>query len=98
MMRNVEKTKGLIFSEGLMLELAKKKISREEAYAIVQKNAMSVWEEESDFKEKVLKDSEITKILSRKEIEECFDLKARLRHVDEIFKRVFEDTIETDNG
>ncbi|MFQ5841579.1 MAG: adenylosuccinate lyase [Thermodesulfobacteriota bacterium] len=98
MMRNVEKTKGLIFSEGLMLELAKKKISRGEAYAMVQRDAMRVWEGETDFKEEVLKDPEITKVLSRKEIEECFDLKERLRHVDEIFKRVFEDNTETENG
>jgi len=98
MMKNVEKTKGLIFSEGLMLELAKRKISREEAYAMIQRNAMRVWEEETDFKEEVLKDPDITKVLSRKEIEECFDLKSHLRHVDEIFKRVFEDNTETENG
>jgi adenylosuccinate lyase len=98
MMRNVERTKGLIFSEGLMLELTKRKISREEAYAMVQRNAMRVWEEETDFKKEVLKDPDITKVLSRKEIEECFDLKSRLRHVDEIFKRVFEDNTERENG
>jgi adenylosuccinate lyase len=98
MMRNVEKTKGLIFSEGLMLELTKRKISREEAYAMIQRNAMRVWEEETDFKEEVLKDPDITKVLSRKEIEECFELKGRLRHVEEIFKRVFEDSTETENG
>ena len=98
MMKNVEKTKGLIFSEGLMLELTKRKISREEAYAMVQRNAMRVWEEETEFKEEVLKDPDITKVLSRKEIEECFDLKSRLRYVNEIFKRVFEDNTETENG
>jgi len=98
MMRNVEKTKGLIFSEGLMLELTKRKISREEAYAMVQRNAMRVWEEETDFKEEILKDPDITKVLSREEIEECFDLEGHLRHVDEIFKRIFEDNTETENG
>jgi len=98
MMKNVEKTKGLIFSEGLMLELTKRKISREEAYAMVQRNAMRVWEEETEFKQEVLKDPDITKVLSRKEIEECFDLKSRLRYVNEIFKRVFEDNTETENG
>jgi adenylosuccinate lyase len=98
MMRNVEMTKGLIFSEGLMLELTKRKISREEAYAMVQRNAMRAWEEETNFKEEVLKDPDITKVFSRKEIEECFDLKSHLRHVDEIFKRVFEDNTETENG
>jgi adenylosuccinate lyase len=97
-MRNVGKTKGLIFSEGLMLELTKRKISREEAYAMVQRNAMRVWEEETDFKEEVLKDPDITKVLSREEIEECFDLKGHLRYVDEIFKRIFEDNTEAQNG
>lgn len=81
-----------------MLELTKRKISREEAYAMVQRDAMEVWEGETDFKEEVLKDPEITKVLGRKEIEECFDLKERLSHVDEIFKRVFEDNTETENG
>jgi len=98
MMRNLERTKGLIFSEGLMLELTKRQITREEAYSMVQRNAMKVWEEETDFKEEVLKDPDITKVLSREEIEECFDLKSHLRHVDEIFKRVFEDDTETENG
>ncbi|MCK5553050.1 MAG: adenylosuccinate lyase, partial [Deltaproteobacteria bacterium] len=91
MVRNLEKTKGLIFSEGLMLELTKRNISREDAYSLVQRNAMRVWEEGKGFKQEVLKDTEITKVLSRKEIEECFDLKGHLGHVEEIFKRVFEE-------
>jgi adenylosuccinate lyase len=91
MVKNLEKTKGLIFSERLMLELTKRKISREDAYSLVQRNAMRVWEEGTGFKQEVLKDSEITKVLSRKEIEECFDLKGHLGHVEEIFKRVFEE-------
>jgi adenylosuccinate lyase len=92
MRENLEKTKGLIFSERLMLELTKRKISREEAYSMVQRNAMNVWEEGTDFKEMILKDKEITEVLSRKEIEECFDLHSHLGHVDEIFQRVFGDT------
>jgi len=91
MLRNLEKTKGLIFSEGLMLELTKREISREDAYAMVQRNAMKVWEGGTDFKQEVLKDPEITKALSREEIEECFDLHGHLGHVEEIFKRVFEE-------
>ena len=91
MVRNLEKTKGLIFSERLMLELTKRNISREDAYSLVQRNAMRVWEEGKGFKQEVLKDTEITKVLSRKEIEECFDLKGHLGHVEEIFKRVFEE-------
>lgn len=89
MLRNLEKTKGLIFSEGLMLELTKREIPREDAYAMVQRNAMKAWEEGTDFKQEVLKDPEITKALSREEIEECFDLHGHLGHVEEIFKRVF---------
>ena len=91
MKENLERTKGLIFSERLMLELTKRKISREEAYSMVQRNAMNVWEEGTDFKEMILKDQEITEVLSRKEIEECFDLHSHLGHVDEIFQRVFGD-------
>jgi adenylosuccinate lyase len=90
MMSNLERTKGLIFSERLMLELTKREISREDAYAMVQRNAMRVWEEETDFKQEVLKDPEITGILSRKEIDDCFNIQAHLGHVGEIFKRVFE--------
>ena len=91
MKENLERTKGLIFSERLMLELTKRKISREEAYSMVQRNAMNVWEEGTDFKEMILNDKEITEVLSRKEIEECFDLHSHLGHVDEIFQRVFGD-------
>ncbi|UCD70965.1 MAG: adenylosuccinate lyase [Syntrophobacterales bacterium] len=91
MASNLEKTKGLIFSERLMLELTKRKISREEAYSMVQRNAMNVWEEGTDFKEVILKDRKISTVLTRKEIEECFDLHSHLRHVDEIFQRVFGD-------
>ncbi len=98
MARNLERTKGLIFSESLMLELTKRKISREDAYAMVQRNAMRVWEEGTDFKQEVLKDPEITKALSREEIEECFDLHSHLGNVDEIFKRIFEHSTETENG
>ena len=91
MVRNLKKTKGLIFSERLMLELTKRKISREDAYSMVQRNAMRVREEGTDFRQEVLKDTEITEVLSQKEIEECFDLHGHLGHVEDIFKRVFEE-------
>jgi len=89
MVRNLGRTRGLIFSEVLLLELTKKGVSREEAYAMVQRNAMKVWEEGTDFKQEVLKDPGVTELLSRREIDACFDYKAHLGHVDEIFKRVF---------
>jgi adenylosuccinate lyase len=91
MLTNLEKTKGLIFSERLMLELTKRGISREDAYSMVQRNAMTVWEVGTDFKQEILKDTQIAEVLSRKEIEECFDLQGHLGHVKEIFKRVFEE-------
>jgi adenylosuccinate lyase len=91
MLTNLEKTKGLIFSERLMLELTKRGISREDAYSMVQRNAMKVWEVGTDFKQEILKDTQIAEVLSRKEIEECFDLQGHLGHVEEIFKRVFEE-------
>jgi adenylosuccinate lyase len=89
MMTNLEKTRGLIYSERLLLELTKKGGSREEAYAMVQRNAMKVWEEGTDFKQEVLKDREVMGLLSREEIDECFDLRGHLGHIDDIFERVF---------
>jgi adenylosuccinate lyase len=98
MRKNLEKTRGLIFSERLMLELTKRNISREDAYSMVQRNAMKVWEEGTDFNQQILKDREIAEVLSPKEIEECFDLKGQLRHVDEIFRRVFEKGSRTETS
>jgi len=90
MKRNLMKTKGLIFSQRVMLKLALKGLSREEAYRIVQGNAMKVWQGETDFKTLLLKDKEIIQYLSQKEIDECFDYKNYLHRIDYIFKRVFE--------
>lgn len=88
MKRNLEKTRGLIFSETILLELAKKGLSREEAYRLVQRNAMKAWEEEADFQETLLRDKEMGKYLHKDEVERCFDLKHNLRNVKKIFKRL----------
>lgn len=88
MRRNLEKTGGLIFSQALLLALAKAGKTREEAYALVQKHAMNAWQGKVDFKAAVLSDPEISATLGQDEIEQCFDLGRNLRHVDTIFQRV----------
>ncbi len=89
MKKNLEITAGLIYSQNILLELAKKGLTREQAYELVQRNAMRVWEEEENFKELVLQDKEIMTYLSSKEVERCMDLNDSLRYVDTIFQRVF---------
>lgn len=87
MRENIEKTRGLIFSQELMLALINKGLLREDAYKVVQKNAMKSWLERSDFKELVLQDPEITALLSAQEIEAVFDFSLYTKNVDYIFKR-----------
>lgn len=89
MAANLNKTRGLIFSERIMLELMRTGLSREDAYTLVQKNAMRVWEQGGDFKEAILQDSDIRKLLGPELIESAFDVKQHLNHVDTIFSRVF---------
>ncbi len=91
MMKNLNLTSGLIFSERVLLELIKKGMSREEAYAVVQKNAMEARRDGADFKELLKKDKIVAKFLTPEEIEECFDLKHHLSNVDKIFNRVFKE-------
>ncbi|HAK89534.1 MAG TPA: adenylosuccinate lyase [Nitrospiraceae bacterium] len=89
MAANMEKSHGLHNSQRVMLALTEKGISREDAYALVQKSAMESWREGESFKKLLQKDAGITKYLSHREIEEIFDLKYYLRNVDYIFGRVF---------
>ncbi|KAF0221727.1 MAG: adenylosuccinate [Geobacteraceae bacterium] len=89
MMRNLNLMRGLIFSQRVLLALAEKGASRENAYALVQRNAMKVWEEGKDFQAELLNDAEVRNYLSEGEIREKFDLGYHLKHVDTIFKRVF---------
>ncbi|MBR1859757.1 MAG: adenylosuccinate lyase [Selenomonadaceae bacterium] len=87
MLHNMNRTGGLIYSQRLMLEVVGKGVLREEAYKWVQRNAMKRWMEGQDFKTNVENDPDITKYLTKEEIDDCFDYKFFLRHVDMIFER-----------
>lgn len=87
--KNLMLTRGLIFSEKILLKLVGKGLSREEAYGLVQKNAMRCWKEKEDFKGLILNDKEMMGYLSAEDIEECFDTSHDLKNVDYIFERVF---------
>ena len=87
MMDNLNKTGGLIFSQRIMLAVVSKGVLREDAYKWVQRNAMKRWMEHQDFRTSVESDPDITKYLTKEEIDDCFDYKYFLRHVDMIFER-----------
>jgi adenylosuccinate lyase len=89
MIKNLNKTKGLIFSQQVLIKLAEKGLERQKAYVMVQRNAMKVWESGKDFKGLIMEDEDICRILSKREIEEMFDVNYHLTHVDDIFERVF---------
>ena len=88
MLKNLIKTKGLIFSQRLLLALMRKGLTRSKAYDLVQKLAMKSWKDELDFEELVLKDNSITKYLNAKQIESCFNLDYYLRNINKIFKKI----------
>jgi adenylosuccinate lyase len=88
MRANLEKMGGLIFSESILLHLTKKGLSREEAYGVVQRNAMKVWEKGEDFKSLLSRDETIQRLMTQKELDALFDVRTHLKHVDEIFQRV----------
>ncbi len=89
MMKNLNLLHGLIHSQRVLLALTTAGASREEAYNLVQRNAMRVWAEGKDFKELLLSDQDVTRYLDKKEIENSFDLNYHLKNVDYIFNRVF---------
>lgn len=89
MMKNLNLMRGLIFSQRVLLKLANAGASREKAYALVQRNAMKVWEEGKDFQTELLNDAEVCGYLPQDEIREAFDLNYHLKHIDTIFTRVF---------
>jgi len=91
MKKNFDLTRGLIFSQRVLLALTKKDLSRDDAYLLVQKNSLKAWQENLDFKELVSSDPDIKKTLSSEEIEDCFSLDAYLEHIDDIFERVLKD-------
>lgn len=87
MMENINRTRGLVFSQELMLALLGKGLLREEAYRLVQLNAMRSWRERLDFKELILNDPEIMQLITPEELEQVFDLGIYTANVDYIFKR-----------
>ena len=89
MKRNLELTRGLVFSGQLLLDLAAAGMLREQAYRLVQGHAMRAWEEEGDFRAAIEADPEIAKVLTREKIAEAFSLDRQLRNVHRIFERVF---------
>jgi adenylosuccinate lyase len=89
MMRNLNKFRGLVHSQRVLLALTQAGVSREDSYRLVQRNAMKVWEEGKDFLEELLADQEVRAALSEADIREKFDLGYHTKHVDTIFKRVF---------
>jgi adenylosuccinate lyase len=93
MMRNLDATKGLVFSGQLLQDLVEHGAPREDSYKWVQAHAMAAWESESSFKERVSADPNIREFLNEKALAHAFDLKRQLSAVDEIFRRVFQTTI-----
>ncbi len=89
---NLESTGGLVFSGQLLLDLVEHGVSREDAYRVVQRNAMRAWKEGLNFRELVFSDPDITGRVPREQIERAFDLKRHLRNIDKIFARVFAGT------
>ncbi|PWJ85895.1 adenylosuccinate lyase [Pseudaminobacter salicylatoxidans] len=89
MLKNLNKFRGLVHSQRVLLALTQAGVSREDAYRLVQRNAMRVWEEGKDFLEELLADPEVRAALSEEQIREKFDLGYHTKHVDTIFRRVF---------
>ena len=89
MRENLERSRGVVFSGSVLLELAQRGVSREQAYEWVQRNAMRSYDEKKDFKQLLLDDKDVMGVLDPKALDDAFDLKVQLRHVDTIFDRVF---------
>jgi adenylosuccinate lyase len=89
MRRNLDLGRGLVFSGRLLLDLTAKGMRREDAYRVVQSHAMEAWKSEGDFRQRVLADPEVRRVLSEPEIEDVFRLERYLTHVDAVFDRVF---------
>lgn len=89
MQANLDRTHGLVFSQRVLLALVDKGLVRQDAYGLVQRNAMRSWEEGLDFKQLLLADEGVKAQLSSDEIESCFSMAPHLAHVDTIFERVF---------
>jgi adenylosuccinate lyase len=91
MRENLERSRGVVFSGQVLLELAARGISREQAYQWVQRNAMRAFDEQIDFKSLLVADADIHGVLGANGIEKAFNLDEQLKHVDTIFERVFQE-------
>jgi adenylosuccinate lyase len=89
MRKNLDRLGGLVHSQRVMLALTQKGASREDAYRLVQRNAMPVWRGEGDFLTLLTNDPEVTALMPASDLQACFDLDYHLKHVDTIFSRVF---------
>ena len=89
MQKNLDRLGGLVHSQRVLIALTQKGVAREDAYRLVQRNAMKVWRGEGDFLALLKTDPDVRKHLSEAELEACFDLGYHLKHVDTIFERVF---------
>jgi len=89
MRENLDRSRGVVFSGTVLLELARRGVSREQAYEWVQRNAMRSFHDAKDFKALLLADADVTGVLAPADVERAFDLGEQLRHVDDIFDRVF---------
>ncbi|MFQ5455714.1 MAG: adenylosuccinate lyase [Nitrospirota bacterium] len=90
MEQNLNITNGIIYSQKILLILISKGLTREDAYKMVQKNAMKAWNKDLSFKNTIKQDQDIKRYLSMEEIDECFDYKTYLRNIDDIYRRVFD--------
>jgi adenylosuccinate lyase len=88
MKTNLEASKGLIFSQAVLLALTKKGLAREKAYALVQRNAMKTWADSKTFKEHLLQDADVLRHLKRREVEGLFDLSRHFREIKRTFQKV----------
>ena len=91
MKENINVSRGLIFSQSILLALTGKNISREQAYKWVQRNSFKAWKEKKEFKDLVLTDQDIRNVLSKEEVKRCFSLQPFLEKIDSIFERVLTD-------
>ncbi|MEQ1573599.1 MAG: adenylosuccinate lyase [Vicinamibacterales bacterium] len=91
MRENLERSRGVVFSGTVLLELARRGVSREDAYEWVQRNAMRAFHERCDFKSLLQADPDVATVLTDADIERAFDLNEQLRHVDDIYTRVFQE-------
>jgi adenylosuccinate lyase len=89
MRENLNRLRGLIFSQQILMRLAALGLKRETAYEMVQRNALKVWDTDRDFKTLLLEDDEIREHLTEDALEEIFNIDYHLKHVEDIFERVF---------